>query len=153
MRHPEQSHLLPLGVSQFLCKRLSCPVRCGASERSQTQSRCDRKALWARLRQRTSIEQGGSNLWARKSDLPHRPLPRQRNSPEHHGAALCQHHFRANLESQLHFKRSNHRLRNRRGRGTSWVLRKLRSPAGHGAKPSHPNVGHHSDGASRTVRS
>ena len=53
-----------------------------------------------------------------KADLPHRPLPGQRNGPEHPGVALCQRNFRAHLEPPLYRSHADFRGGNGR-RGTA----------------------------------
>ena len=45
----------------------------------------------------------------RDAGLPHRPLPRQGDRPEHAGVPLRQRHVRAAVEPQLHRQRADHR--------------------------------------------
>ena len=55
--------------------------------------------------------------------LPHRPLPRQGDRPEHDGVPLRQRHVRAAVEPQLHRQRADHRGRGHRHRLTRRLLR------------------------------
>src|SRR5712691_1145557 len=56
-------------------------------------------------------------------DLPHRPLPRQGNRPEHAGAAVRERHLRADLEPPVHRPRADHGRRVDRDRRARRLLR------------------------------
>ena len=87
----------------------------------------------------------------RKADLSHRPLPGQRNRPEHHGVPLRQRNLRAHLEPPLHRSRADFRGGNR-GRGTArQLLRHGRRAARHGAQPHHAAHQPDCDGAADFV--
>ena len=64
------------------------------------------------VRHRSGIGQGAEQRVAqarrRAPDLPDRSLSRQGDGAEHPGAALCQRHVRADLESQSHRSRADH---------------------------------------------
>ena len=66
----------------------------GAGERPLA-ARDHRKALRTRSRIGQSAQPATAQSSRRKPDLPHRPLPRQRNRPEHHGVPLRQRNLRA----------------------------------------------------------
>ena len=85
-------------------------------------------------------------------DLPHRPLPRQGDRPEHPGAALRQRAVRADLERQLRRPRADHDGRgHRRGRPRR-LLRRHRRRAGRHPEPPAPAHGAHRDGGAHHVR-
>ncbi len=54
--------------------------------------------------------------FSRAADLPHRPLPGQRDGSEHPGAPVRQRHLRADLEPALRRQRADHRGREPRHR-------------------------------------
>ena len=58
--------------------------------------------------------------------LPHRPLPRQGDRPEHPGAPLRQHDVRADLEPVLRRPRADHHGRGHRHRRPGRLLRRHR---------------------------
>ena len=61
-------------------------------------------------------ERRGSRRFRRAADLSHRSLSGQGNRAESAGVAVRQQHFRADLESQLHRSRADHRGRRSRRR-------------------------------------
>ncbi len=65
----------------------------------------------------------------REPGLPHRPLPRQGDRPEHDGVPLRQRHVRAAVEPQLHRQRADHRRRGSRHRHARRLLRRGRRAA------------------------
>ena len=71
----------------------------------------------------------------RGADLPHRPLPRQRDGAEPAGAALRQCAVRAAVERRPYRPRPDHRRRDPRRRGARRLLRQFRRAARHGAEP------------------
>ena len=70
-----------------------------------------RKAIRPRPGFRASAEPATAQGRGRKADLPHRPLPGQRNGPEHHGVPLRQRNLRTDLEPALHRSRPDFRGR------------------------------------------
>jgi glucose-6-phosphate 1-dehydrogenase len=60
-------------------------------------------------------------LWNHR--YPHRPLSRQRNRAEHHGAAVRELDLRAAVESPVHRSRPNHERRDARRRSPRALLR------------------------------
>src|SRR5213075_2656892 len=70
-----------------------------------------RKALRPRLSVGRRAQQANSRRRLRIAGVPHRPFPRERNGPEHHGAALWQRLLRADLESRSYRSHPDHRLR------------------------------------------
>ena len=88
----------------------------------------------------------------RAPDLPDRSLSRQGDRPEHPGAALCQRHVRADLESQPHRSHPDHRRREARRRPSRQFLRRHRRAARHGAEPSVPAAVAGGDGAAGRIR-
>ena len=68
-----------------------------------------REAVRARLRLGPAAQPRGQQGLSRVAGLPHRPLPRQRDGPQHAGLPVRQRHLRAGLEPQLHRPRSDHR--------------------------------------------
>ena len=70
-----------------------------------------RETVRHRSRLRQGAEQRTAQAVDEHADLPHRPLSRQGDGPEHPGAALRQRHVRADLESQPHRSRADHRRR------------------------------------------
>ena len=101
----------------------------GSSSRSRSAPTCARR----RTLNRDTPRRAG-----RKPDLPDRPLSRQGDGPEHHGAPLRQRHVRAAVEPQPHRSRADHRGRDGRRRAARQVLRRDRRVARHGAEPSLP---------------
>ena len=55
-----------------------------------------------------------SSVFDESAGLPHRPLPRQGDGPEHAGVPVRQRHVRAAVEPQLHRPRADHGRRGRR---------------------------------------
>ena len=89
----------------------------------------------------------------RKGHLPHRPLPRQGDRAEHHGAALCQRDLRAALESAATSTTCRSPPREPLGvEAPRAVLRKRRRAARHGAESSAPAPLPRRDGAADRSR-
>src|SRR5579871_6134837 len=105
-----------------------------------------RSAIGVRAQQKTA------GLLCRRSDLPHRSLSRQRDRAEHHGAALCQRHVRADLESPPYRSRANHRRRDGFGGEPRQALRPYRRAARHGAQSPVPAPGADRHGAAEPLR-
>ena len=76
----------------------------GAGRASSSRSRSA-----ATSRRRATLDQAHRPGVPRAPDLPHRPLPRQRDRPEHPGVPLRQRHLRADLEPPLRRPRADHR--------------------------------------------
>ena len=99
-----------------------------------------------------SAERADFTHAVRRTDLPDRPLPRQGDSPKHHGAALRQRHVRADLEPRSDRSRADHRGRDG-GRGAARpVLRTDRRAARHGAEPRVSASRDGRDGAPHRLR-
>ena len=88
----------------------------------------------------------------RAPDLPDRSLSRQGDGAEHPGAALCQRHVRADLESQPYRPHPDHRGGEARRRPSRRLLRCHRRTARHGAEPSVPADVAGRDGAAGAFR-
>ena len=71
----------------------------------------------------------------RGGDLPHRPLPRQGNGPEHNRAALRQQDHEAAVEPGLDRLRHSHIQGAVRHSGTRRLLRRVRHHTRHHAEP------------------
>ena len=108
------------------------------------------------VRHRPRLGQGAERRTAedrrRAPDLPDRSLSRQGNGAEHPGAALCQRHVRADLESQPHRSHPDHRRRKARRRPSRQLLRRDRRAARHGAEPSVSAAVAGRDGAAGAIR-
>ena len=105
-----------------------------------------RRRFRARARRRRAL------VLPREPGLPHRPLPRQGDGPEHPGAAFRERHLRARLEPQLHRPRADHRLGVDRRRGPRPLLRGGGSGARHHAEPPPAGALVRRHGAARIVR-
>ena len=77
-----------------------------------------------------------AELLLRRSDLPDRSLPRERNGAEHFGPAFRERDFRAALECALHRPRPDHGRGNARRGESGRLLRRRRRAARHGAESS-----------------
>ena len=85
------------------------------------------------------------------ADLPHRPLPRQGDGPEHVGAALRQRHLRAGLEPLVRGPRADHGVGGGRARGPRGLLRQRRRAARPDPEPPAAAADAHVDGAAGVV--
>ena len=83
--------------------------------------------------------------------LPHRPLPRQGDRPEHAGVPLRQRHVRAAVEPQLHRQRADHRGRGHRHRHARGLLRPRRRAARPDPEPHAAAALPRGDGAAREL--
>ena len=84
--------------------------------------------------------------------VPHRPLPRQGDGPEHPGAALRQPAVRADLERQLRRPRADHDGRGHRRRRPRRLLRRHRRGTRRHPEPPAAAAGAHRDGGADLVR-
>ena len=105
-----------------------------------------RKAVRNLPRKRARDKRQVEVRFRRGRNLPHRPLPRKGDSPEHFGAAVCQRDFRVALEPRPHRLRGDFRFGVSRRRKQGRVLRKVRRPARHGSEPSAQSRGVCGDG-------
>ena len=95
-----------------------------AAERREGLDAPDRReAVRPRPRLGARPERDARGALHRGPDLPHRPLPRQGNGPEHAGAAVRERHLRADLEPAVRRPRADHRRRVDRDRGARRLLR------------------------------
>ncbi|MDF2555361.1 MAG: zwf2, partial [Microbacterium sp.] len=85
-------------------------------------------------------------------DLPHRPLPRQGDRPEHPGAALRERAVRADLEPQLRRSRPDHHGGGHRRRRPGGLLRRHRRGAGRHPEPPAAAPRPHCDGGADQLR-
>src|SRR3546814_10026519 len=76
-----------------------------------------------------------TTLFRSAPDLPHRPLSRQGDGAERHGAALRQRALRAAVEQRARRPRADHGGREHWRRGPRRLLRHRRRAARHGAEP------------------
>ena len=127
--------------------------RAGRRRAAQNGSPAAGPASWSRSRSGTTSPQpaqlndeGGPGLPG-GAGLPHRPLPRERDRPEHPGVPLRQQHLGVDLESPAHRPRPDHGGRVDRRRGARAVLRGVRRPARHGGEPHAPGALAGGDGA------
>ena len=83
----------------------------------------DREAVRRRPRVRACAERTAAPVLARRPDLPHRPLPRQGDGPEHLGVPVREPVHRAGAASRARRRDPDHRRRRRSaskaGRGTT----------------------------------
>ena len=84
--------------------------------------------------------------------VPHRPLPRQGDRPEHPRAALRQRDVRADLERQLRRPRADHDGRGHRHRRPGRLLRRHRRRPRRDPEPPAPADGADRDGGADLVR-
>ena len=114
--------------------------------------RRDREAVRARPRLGAVAQRRAAIGVPDRLDLPHRPLPRQGDGPEHPGAALRERAVRADLERELRRPRADHDGRgHRRGRPRR-LLRRHRRRARRHPEPPAAAHGAHRDGRADLVR-
>ena len=131
-------------------------ARRGARRRRALRPPRDREALRQRPRLGARAERPPERGLPRAAGLPHRPLPREGDGPEHAGAAVRQRDLRAGLEPPLRRPRPDHRGRGP-GRGDARRLLRpsRRRAARHRAEPHAPGAldrGHGAAGALREPR-
>ena len=146
--HRRQSRLLPVdpaeGVPDGL--RAAAEVRAGPTAAGPLEPGGHREAVRPRPGKRPGAEQHRQQRVPRGVGVPHRPLPRQGNRPEHPGAALRQRAVRADLERQLRRQRADHHGRGHRPRRPRWLLRRCRRGARRDPEPPDPADGADRDG-------
>src|SRR5260221_680605 len=106
--------------------RATRPRRTRPAVRDSMAAGDHRKTLRPRLCIGRGSQRADPQSLVRGPDLPHRSFPRQRNRPEHFGAALRQRHLRAAVEPRSYRPRSDYGRRDRRRRGPRPLLRKDR---------------------------
>ena len=108
----------------------------GLTQHEEAEVRVDhREAVRPRPRVGARAQPRGARGLRGAPDLPHRPLPRQGDGPEHDGVPLRQRHLRAAVEPQLHRPRADHRGRGHRHRRPRRLLRGGGRAARHGPEP------------------
>ena len=119
-RHPGQRRVLPVDPAGDVRRgaRPDAAHRHGRQRQARSGWRrvVVEKPFGHDLRERDRAEQPGRLGLHRAGRLPDRPLPRQGDRPEHHGAALRQPDVRADLEQQLRRLGADHDGRGRRHR-------------------------------------
>src|SRR5215813_3483837 len=100
--YSRQLFLLSRNCSALLWGDCGTACRGRSDERKQRSALATRnrgKAVWTRSRFRKVPEPTTTESRRRKTDLPDRSLPRQRDGPKYFSLPLCQRNFRADLES------------------------------------------------------
>ena len=85
-----------------------------------------REAVRPRPDERQAAQQDRERGLPRGVGVPHRPLPRQGDRPEHHGVPVREPAVRADLERQLRRPRADHHGRGHRPRRPRGLLRRHR---------------------------
>ena len=111
---------LPAGV------RAAAEVRVGPAAGGPLEPGGHREAVRPRPAERPRAQRRGQQRLPRGVGVPHRPLPRQGDRPEHPGAAVRQRAVRADLEQQLRRQRADHHGRGHRPRRPGRLLRRGR---------------------------
>ena len=154
-RHQRQPRLLPLHPAR------GSSVTSSASSRSTVSPTAPRTpgGAWSSRsrsartsRRRARAQRGPQRGVPARVGLPHRPLPRQGDGPEHPRDALRQHAVRADLELQLRRPRADHHGRGHRPRGSGRLLRRHRRRARRHPEPPHPAHGAHGHGGAHVLR-
>src|SRR5215210_3569876 len=102
--------------------------------------------------ERQGAQRGDPAPLRRGPDLPHRPLPRQGDGPEHPGPALRERDLRADLEPALRRPRPDHGRRGHRRGHQGRLLRGGRGPPRHRPEPRDAGPLPHRDGAAGRFR-
>ena len=97
-----------------------------------------REAVRQRPEDRDGAQQAGRRGLHPGRRVPHRPLPRQGDGPEHPGPALRQQPVRAGVEFQVRRLGADHHGRGRRHRHPGGLLRRLRRGPRRAAEPPAP---------------
>nr|BFE75146.1 hypothetical protein GCM10020092_084470 [Actinoplanes digitatis] len=90
------------------------------------------------LKTAMSLNQLVDEVFTPRRRVPHRPLPRQGDGPEHPGPALREQPVRAGVELQVRRLGADHHGRGRRHRHPGRVLRRLRRGPRRAAEPPAP---------------
>ena len=106
-----------------------------------------REAVRSRPRLGAEPHRADQPLLHRGRGLPHRPLPRQGDRPEHAGAAVRERDLRADLEPPVHRPRADHGRRDARDRGPGRLLRAGGRDPRHLPEPHAPARRADGDGA------
>ena len=127
-------------------------ARAGRGHRGHLATGRGREAVRLRPRDRPGAERGPQRRLPAGVGVPHRPLPRQGDGPEHPGAALREHDVRADLERQLRRPRADHDGRGHRHRRPGRLLRRHRRRTRRHPEPPAAAARAHRDGGADLVR-
>ena len=120
-RHPRQPRLLPRSPAAGDADGRPGARRAPQGRRLDAPDR--REAVRPRPRLRARADLPDQRALHRGRGLPHRPLPRQGDGPEHARAAVRERHLRADLEPPVRRPRPDHGRRDARRRGPRRLLR------------------------------
>ncbi|CAA9417213.1 MAG: Glucose-6-phosphate 1-dehydrogenase, partial [uncultured Pseudonocardia sp.] len=152
-RHRGQPRLLPVDPAERLPGGVQAarPLRAGAPGRHELAPGRHREAV----RPRPDLGQGAQRDRQRRVPrgvgVPHRPLPRQGDRPEHPGAALRQPAVRAHLEQPLRRPRADHHGRGHRAGRARRLLRRHRRRPRRDPEPPAAAARVHRDGGADVV--
>ena len=139
-RHRRQPRVLPVDPAEVLPRSSSSSCKehgLADAATAQLAPGRHREAVRPRPGQRARAEPRRRRGLPARVGVPHRPLPRQGDGPEHPGAAVRQPAVRADLERQLRRPRADHDGRGHRHRRPGRLLRRhRRGPRRHPEPPA-----------------